>query len=84
MAHRIWKESKQEPGTAGPGCPQIHATSLTKVAYYVCFGSYTPLSADVLNGSPLTNLNAAIAVRSNGCVNTAFINIIIGVDPLCL
>ena len=34
--------------------PQIHATSLTKVAYYVCFWRYPPppLSADVLYGSP--------------------------------
>ena len=23
--------------TPSPPCPQIHATSLTKVAYYVCF-----------------------------------------------
>ena len=23
--------------TLSPHCPQIHATSLTKVAYYVCF-----------------------------------------------
>ena len=25
-----------------PPCPQIHATSLTKVAYYVCFWRYPP------------------------------------------
>ena len=36
-----------------PLCPQIHPTSLTKVAYYVCFWWYPPPpSADVINGIP--------------------------------
>ena len=41
--------------TPSPSCPQIHATSLTQVAYYVCLllkVSPSPLSADVINGSP--------------------------------
>ena len=40
-----------------PSSPQIHAASLTMVAYYVCVWRYppSPLSADIINGSPLTN-----------------------------
>ena len=33
-----------------PLCPQIHATSLTELAYCVCFWGYhtSPLSADII------------------------------------
>ena len=45
-----------------PPFPQIHATSLTKVAYYVCFWRYPPpLSADVINGSPRTTRARKVA-----------------------
>ena len=50
--------------TPSPPSPQINTTSLTKVAYYVCFWRYpSPLSADVINGSPLRVITATLLRR---------------------
>ena len=41
--------------TPSPPCPQIHATSLTELPYFVRFSTkpLSPLGAEVINGSPL-------------------------------